>query len=118
MIPLLHFFEQRGCAFCVAASLDIAAYEKKHRGSFILIRHRMDLMDYPIQGWLPEASPAYALVVEGTLLDTHIGVLDESGLGRFLGGKKKRKKVKPGSSQPVKSGEGGDDEDDEENVEQ
>ena len=115
MILTLHFFHMKGCAYCIAGAKYLETFERRQKsGSICIIRHRMDLIDYPIQGWTPGASPAYALVVDGTLLATREGVLDESGLTKFCFASKvlAKKKVKDGARQKVREEKG--DEDDEE----
>lgn len=98
MIPTLHFFYQKGCSHCVAGEEFVRPFAAKRISKLIVIYHRIDLLDYPIQGWSPNATPGYALVVSGTLLGTHEGVLDEAGLARFVDGRKKGKKPRKSRS--------------------
>lgn len=83
-VPILHFYKQRGCPFCIEGQRYLDEFLQKHYADVVVIPHHADILEWPIEGWSPSGFPAYALVVDGGLLKVHEGVLKPNQLTNFI----------------------------------
>lgn len=76
----LYFIYQTGCPACASAEPPLARFSRKNPHLMILRRNAQKSPE--VAGFEPNGTPAYLLMVEGTPVWRHEGMLDEVELQR------------------------------------
>ena len=81
--PVLYYIYMDGCGACAQAKPHLARWEKKNPG--LLKVKRIDLLNSNwVHPWQPDGTPTYVLEVPGYRRVSHMGVLYEEQIPKFL----------------------------------
>lgn len=85
-VPRLYVGVADGCPACAAAKPALERLKAENPLSLLVIYLHLDRREWDVLGWSPNATPAYALVVDGKLVRKHVGTLTHKQLIAWLRG--------------------------------